>query len=85
MKSWVAEDFSFIIRSYIARETEQRQWELGKRLELLRTNGAKAQLKFPASLRVVWNNKTYNYRNPENVDCLIEQICLASSTSSTRH
>ncbi|KAJ1156162.1 hypothetical protein NDU88_008886 [Pleurodeles waltl] len=47
----------FEIRSDLSRATLNRQWELGKRLEELKNLGAEARLKFPANLRVMFNNK----------------------------
>ncbi|KAJ1088700.1 hypothetical protein NDU88_001856 [Pleurodeles waltl] len=46
--------------SDLARSTLNRQWELGNRLEDFKKLGASSQLKFPAFLRVMYNNKNYN-------------------------
>ncbi|KAJ1186817.1 hypothetical protein NDU88_003597 [Pleurodeles waltl] len=58
----------FEIRSDLSRITLNRQWELGKRLEELTFFGAVARLKFPANLRVMFNNKMYNIRDPAAAD-----------------
>ncbi|KAJ1217083.1 hypothetical protein NDU88_004678 [Pleurodeles waltl] len=64
----------FEIRSDLSRITLNRQWELGKRLEEFKNVVAEARLKFPANLRVMFNNKMFNIRDPAVADDLIETI-----------
>ncbi|KAJ1117810.1 hypothetical protein NDU88_006006 [Pleurodeles waltl] len=67
-------DFSFEVRSDLARSTLNKQWELGNRLEDFKKLGASAQLKFPATLRVIHNNKMYNLRDTKTADDLLDTI-----------
>ncbi|KAJ1184849.1 hypothetical protein NDU88_001646 [Pleurodeles waltl] len=64
----------FEIRSDLARLTLNRQWELGKHLEEFKNLVAEARLKFPANLRVMFNDKMFNIRDPAAADDLIETI-----------
>ncbi|KAJ1217264.1 hypothetical protein NDU88_004859 [Pleurodeles waltl] len=72
--NFVKDDWSFRIRSDVSRATLDRQWELGKLIQELRSLGATVQLRFPAALRIMWQNKTHNIREPEEVKAFIEQI-----------
>ncbi|KAJ1174577.1 hypothetical protein NDU88_006397 [Pleurodeles waltl] len=74
LKTIKAQDFSFEIRSDLSRITINRQWELGQRLEEFEMLGASAQLKFPATLRVMFNNKMYNVRDGKAADELLAVI-----------
>ncbi|KAJ1161172.1 hypothetical protein NDU88_001659 [Pleurodeles waltl] len=67
-------EIKFEIRSDLSRLTLNRQWELGKRLEEFKNLGAVARLKSPANLRVMFNNKMFNIRDPAAADDLIETI-----------
>ncbi|KAJ1105056.1 hypothetical protein NDU88_002464 [Pleurodeles waltl] len=69
-----ANGFSFEIRSDVSWMTSNRQWELGKRLEEFRKLGAMVQLKFPATLRVMRENRMYNLRNVHEADSLLEKF-----------
>ncbi|KAJ1156437.1 hypothetical protein NDU88_009156 [Pleurodeles waltl] len=68
------EGFSFEVRSDLASATLSRQWELGNRIEDFKKLGVSAQLKFPATLRVMYNNKMHNVRDIKAVDDLLESI-----------
>ncbi|KAJ1112743.1 hypothetical protein NDU88_001004 [Pleurodeles waltl] len=72
-------DFSFEVRSDLASSTLDRQWELGNRIEDFKKLSASAQLKFPAILRVMYNNKMYNLRDIKAADDLLETIRSGSS------
>ncbi|KAJ1108012.1 hypothetical protein NDU88_005396 [Pleurodeles waltl] len=69
-----ANGVSFEVRSDVSRMTSNRQWELGKRLEEFRKLGATAQLKFPATLRVMRDNRMYDIRDPYEADSLLEKF-----------
>ncbi|KAJ1190576.1 hypothetical protein NDU88_007314 [Pleurodeles waltl] len=60
-----AEGIDFEIRSDLSTTTLNRQWERGKRIDILKRLGATAQLKFPAALKVMANNKMYIFREIE--------------------
>ncbi|KAJ1172175.1 hypothetical protein NDU88_004025 [Pleurodeles waltl] len=66
--------FSFEVRSDLAATTLNRKWELGNRIENFKKLGASAQLKFPATLRVMYNNKIYNLRDIKTADKFLESI-----------
>ncbi|XP_069077648.1 dynein axonemal heavy chain 11-like [Pleurodeles waltl] len=74
-----AQDFSFEIKLDLSRITINRQWELGQRLEEFRLLGASAQLKFPATLKVMFNNKMHNVRDEKAAD---EQLAAFNSGGS---
>ncbi|KAJ1115778.1 hypothetical protein NDU88_004000 [Pleurodeles waltl] len=63
-----------LVRSDVSRMTSNRQWELGKRLEEFRKLGATGQLKFPATLRVMRENRMYNIGDPYEADSLLEKF-----------
>ncbi|KAJ1205794.1 hypothetical protein NDU88_001220 [Pleurodeles waltl] len=69
-----ASGFSFEIRSDVSWMTSNRQWELGKRLEEFRKLGATAQLKFPATLRVMRENRMHNLWDVHEADSLLEKF-----------
>ncbi|KAJ1154356.1 hypothetical protein NDU88_007108 [Pleurodeles waltl] len=73
-KTLTAEGINFEIRSDLSTATLNRQWELGKRIDVLKRLGATAQLKFPASLKVMANNKMYIFRDTREVDGLIRTL-----------
>ncbi|KAJ1185762.1 hypothetical protein NDU88_002549 [Pleurodeles waltl] len=64
----------FEVRSDLASITLNKQWELGERIDILRRLGATAQLRFLASLRVMANNKMYNFSDCNDVDDLIKKL-----------
>ncbi|KAJ1190222.1 hypothetical protein NDU88_006960 [Pleurodeles waltl] len=64
----------FEVRSDLASITLNKQWEPGKIIDILRRLGATAQLRFPASLRVMANNKMYNFNDCNDVDDLIKKL-----------
>ncbi|KAJ1082276.1 hypothetical protein NDU88_002444, partial [Pleurodeles waltl] len=64
----------FEIWSDLASVTLNKQWELGKRIDMLKKLGATAQLKCPASFRVIVNNKMYYFTDWKEVDELIRII-----------
>ncbi|KAJ1107974.1 hypothetical protein NDU88_005359 [Pleurodeles waltl] len=68
------EGTNFEIRSDLSSVTLNKQWELGRRIEVLKRLGATAQLKFPATLKVMANNKMYNFRDCKEVDELIKTL-----------
>ncbi|KAJ1201526.1 hypothetical protein NDU88_005334 [Pleurodeles waltl] len=73
-KSLRVENVTFKIRSDLSKLTMDRQWELGKRLDEFKKLGAMAQLKFPAFLRIIHNNKMYNIRDVGRADKLLDAI-----------
>ncbi|KAJ1115433.1 hypothetical protein NDU88_003657 [Pleurodeles waltl] len=68
------EGTNFEIRSDLSSVTLNKQWELGRRIEVLKGLGATAQLKFPATLKVMASNKMYNFRDCKEVDELIKTL-----------
>ncbi|KAJ1083489.1 hypothetical protein NDU88_003648 [Pleurodeles waltl] len=64
----------FEVRSDLASITLNKQWELGKRINILRKIGATVQLRFPASLRIMANNKMYNFNDCNDVNDLIKKL-----------
>ncbi|KAJ1165010.1 hypothetical protein NDU88_005440 [Pleurodeles waltl] len=73
-KSLRMENVTFEIRSDLSKITMDRQWELGKRLDEFKKLGVMAQLKFPAFLRIMHNNKMYNIREIDRADELLDVI-----------
>ncbi|KAJ1175106.1 hypothetical protein NDU88_000397 [Pleurodeles waltl] len=71
-KTVSAEGTDFDIRSDLSTTTLNRQWEIGKRIAVLKRLGATAQLKFPAALKVMANNKMNVFRDIREVDGLIK-------------
>ncbi|KAJ1205695.1 hypothetical protein NDU88_001123 [Pleurodeles waltl] len=41
---------------------EQRQWELGQGMGKIQILATKAQLRFPAMLKLMWGNEMYNIK-----------------------
>ncbi|KAJ1182095.1 hypothetical protein NDU88_007290 [Pleurodeles waltl] len=76
-KLLAVEGVRFEIRSDLSSVTLNRQWELGRRMEALKDLGATAQLKFPASLRVMANNTMYTFKDWREVDDLIKTLSKA--------
>ncbi|KAJ1120814.1 hypothetical protein NDU88_008963 [Pleurodeles waltl] len=64
----------FEFSSDLASITLNMQWELGKRIDILRRLGATAQLRFLASLRVMANNKMHNFNDCSDVDDVIKKL-----------
>ncbi|KAJ1151102.1 hypothetical protein NDU88_003889 [Pleurodeles waltl] len=73
-KTLRGDGFSFEVRSDLASATLSRQWGLGNLIEDFKKLGASAQLKFPATLRVMYNNKMHNLRDIKTADDLLESI-----------
>ncbi|KAJ1210751.1 hypothetical protein NDU88_006113 [Pleurodeles waltl] len=73
-KSLTAEGVNFEIRSDLSSVMLNKQWELGKIIDVLKRLGATAQLKFPASLRVMANNKMCMFSDVRDVDDLIKSM-----------
>ncbi|KAJ1189761.1 hypothetical protein NDU88_006503 [Pleurodeles waltl] len=73
-KSLRMENMTFEIRSDLSKITMDRQWELGKSLDEFKKLGVTAQLKFPALLRIMHNNKMYNIREIDRADELLDVI-----------
>ncbi|KAJ1083265.1 hypothetical protein NDU88_003424 [Pleurodeles waltl] len=73
-KPLTVEGTSFEISSDLSSVTLNKQWELGKIIEVLKGLGATAQLKFPASLKVMANNKMYTFSDCRDVDDLIKKL-----------
>ncbi|KAJ1155233.1 hypothetical protein NDU88_007968 [Pleurodeles waltl] len=73
-KSLRMENVTFEIRSDLSKIIMDRQWELGKRLDEFKKLGVTAQLKFPAFLRIMHNNKMYNIREIDRADELLDVI-----------
>ncbi|KAJ1116273.1 hypothetical protein NDU88_004489 [Pleurodeles waltl] len=73
-KTVTAEGIDFEIRSDLSTVTLNRQWELGKIIDVLKRLGATAQLKFPAALKGMANNKMYVFRDIREVVCLIKTL-----------
>ncbi|KAJ1201886.1 hypothetical protein NDU88_005690 [Pleurodeles waltl] len=74
METLSEKDDSFEVRSNVSHITSNRQWELGKRMEDFKKLGATAQLKFPATMRVMRNNKMYNLRDVQEADTLLDKF-----------
>ncbi|KAJ1171084.1 hypothetical protein NDU88_002955 [Pleurodeles waltl] len=55
-------DCTFEVSADISHINRKKQWELGKRLGELKKLGGTSQLKFPATLKVMMNNKMYNLK-----------------------
>ncbi|KAJ1199356.1 hypothetical protein NDU88_003193 [Pleurodeles waltl] len=68
-----AEGVNFEIRSDLSSVMLNKQWELGKRIDVLKRLGATGQLKFPASLRVM-ANKMYTFSDVREIDGLIKTM-----------
>lgn len=66
--------YNYKIRSDISKITADRQWALGNYMQELRNAGATVQLKFPALLKIMWNNQTFNIREPKEVELLLERM-----------
>lgn len=49
-------------------------WELGSRMEELKTLGAKVQVRFSAKLRIMWKNKMFNLKEVLEVVNLLEKM-----------
>ncbi|KAJ1141348.1 hypothetical protein NDU88_007681 [Pleurodeles waltl] len=73
-KSLSVDGAPFDIRSDLKSITLNKQWELGKIIHIIKRLGAKAQLRFPASLKVMVNNKLYNFSEWNDVDGLIKKL-----------
>ncbi|KAJ1123076.1 hypothetical protein NDU88_001549 [Pleurodeles waltl] len=73
VRSLRVEEFSFEIKSDLSSAALNKQWDLGKRLEKFKNVGAVAQLKFPANLRVMYNNM-HTIKDPTAADELLGGI-----------
>ncbi|KAJ1099396.1 hypothetical protein NDU88_004497 [Pleurodeles waltl] len=73
-KSLLVEGVPFEMRLDLSSITFNKQWELGKRTDVLKELGATAGLKFLTSLRVMANNKIYTFKDCREVDVLIKTL-----------
>ncbi|KAJ1092081.1 hypothetical protein NDU88_005195 [Pleurodeles waltl] len=64
--------------SDLSKITINKQWELGRLLEEFKKLGESAELKFPATLQVMYNNKMYKARDGKAAD---ERMCCWQSSS----
>ncbi|KAJ1192548.1 hypothetical protein NDU88_001855 [Pleurodeles waltl] len=73
-KTVSAEVIDFEISSDLSTTTLNWQWELWKKMYVLKRLGALAQFKFPAALKVMANNKMYVFKDIREVDGLIKSL-----------